>query len=118
MLHELRARDYSPNTAEKKQHFVNKCQMCIQTAPCHDKNLRPPPKQIFDPCNGLEDVLEVDLFGERLGSNVDTHIITAADDFSRYLFVIPIRRRDTAFIVIAMLTMSTQQAFNLNHNRS
>ena len=37
MLHELRARVYSPpNLAEKVQHFVDICQMCIRTKSCHD----------------------------------------------------------------------------------
>ena len=111
MLHELRARDYSPNTAEKVPHFVDKHQMCPQTEPGHDKILRPPSEQIFDPCNGLEDILEVDLFGERLGSNIDTHIINATIVFSRYLFANTIRRPDTASRVKVIQTISTQYAY-------
>ena len=99
MLHELCVQHFWPTMAEKVQHFVDNCQMCIRTKPCHDKNLGPALEQIYDTCILPEDILEVDLVGELSGSNDHICIITATDVFLRYLFAVPIRTPDTTSIV-------------------
>ena len=84
----------SPNLAEKVQKFVNNCQDCIKAKPIKPISVTPPLEPIIDPCNGPEDVLEIDLVGELPRSNGYSHILTACDYFSRYLFAIPIRKPD------------------------
>ena len=115
MLSELRKRYYVPNLTEKVQEFVNNCQECIKTKPAKPNTLIPPLEPIYDPCNGPEDVLEIDLVGELPRSNGYSHILTACDYFSRYLFAIPIRKPDTKSVVNALLDIFTKHAYVPKH---
>ena len=69
MLNELRKRLYAPNLAQKVQEYVDNCQMCIRTKPISQSKITPPLQKIYDPCNGPEDILEIDLVGELPSSN-------------------------------------------------
>ena len=115
MLAELRKRYYIPNLAEKVQNFVNNCQDCIKAKPVKPNTVKPPLEPIYDPCNGPEDVLEIDLVGELPRSNGYSHILTACDYFSRYLFAIPIRKPDTKSVVEALLDIFTKHAYVPKH---
>ena len=115
MLSELRKRYYVPNLTEKVQEFVNNCQECIKTKPAKPNALIPPLEPIYDPCNGPEDVLEIDLVGELPRSNGYSQILTACDYFSRYLFAIPIRKPDTKSVVNALLDIFTKHAYVPKH---
>ena len=115
MLSELRKRYYVPNLTEKVQEFVNNCQECNKTKPAKPNTLIPPLEPIYDPCNGPEDVLEIDLVGELPRSNGYSHILTACDYFSRYLFAIPIRKPDTKSVVNALLDIFTKHAYVPKH---
>ena len=115
MLGELRKRYYIPNLAEKVQNFVNNCQDCIKAKPVKPNTVKPPLEPIYDPCNGPEDVLEIDLVGELPRSNGYSHILTACDYFSRYLFAIPIRKPDTKSVVEALLDIFTKHAYVPKH---
>ena len=99
MLGELGKMYYIPNLAEKVQKFLNNCQECIKVKPVKPSTVTPPLELIYDPCNGPEDVLEIDLVGELSRSNGYSHILTACDYFTRYLFAIPIRKPDTKSVV-------------------
>ena len=79
------------------QEFVKNCQECIKAKPAKPNTLVPPLEPIYDPCNGPEDILEI--VGELPRSNGYSHILTACDYFSRYLFAIPIRKPDTKHII-------------------
>ena len=111
MLHELRKRYYSPNLSELVLHYVSNCQDCIRSKPIRKAEITPPFQQIYDPCNGQEDILEIDLVGELPPSNGFTHILTACDYFSRYLFAIPIRKPDTKSVVEALMQIFTQHSY-------
>ena len=115
MLGELRRRYYIPNLAEKVPEFVNICQDCIRTKPVKPSSVTPPLEPIYDPCDGPEDVLEIDLVGELPRSNGYSHILTACDYFSRYLFAIPIRKPDTKSVVDALLDIFTKHAYVPKH---
>ena len=93
------------------QEFVNNCQTCIQTKPVKNKSITPPLEPIYDPCNGPEGILEIDLVGELPRSNGYTHILTARDYFSRYLFAIPVRKPDTKSVVNALIDIFTKHAY-------
>ena len=77
--------------------------------------MTPPLEPIYDPCNGPEDVLEVDLVGELPRSNGYSHILTACDYISRYLFAIPLRKPDTKSVVDALLDIFTKHAYVPKH---
>ena len=85
--------------------------MCIQTKPCHDKNQRPRLEQIYDPCNGPQDILEVEQDRWPTVQLEWLHVqISASDVFSRNLFAFPIHKPDNASTVRALLTTFTQHA--------
>ena len=115
MLGELRKRYYIPNLTGKIQIFVNNCQECIKAKPAKPNTLIPPLEPIYDPCNGPEVVLEIDLVGELPRSNGYSHILMACDYFSRYLFAIPIRKPDTKSVVESLLDIFTKHAYVPKH---
>ena len=115
LLADLRKRYYVPGLTEKVQDFLNNCQTCIITKPVKNNSITPPLEPIYDPCNGPEDILEIDLVGELPRSNGYTHILTTADYFSRYLFAIPIRKPDTKSVVNAVLDIFTKHAYLPKH---
>ena len=111
MLVELRKRYYIPNLSEHVSKFVINCTACLKAKPVNPKRLTPPLEKIHEPCNGSEDILEIDLVGELPCSNGYTHILTACDNFSRYLFAIPIRKPDTKSVVNALMQIFTRHAY-------
>ena len=110
-LHKPRARCYSSNMAEKVKHFVDNCKMSTWTKQCHDKSLLPPLEQIYDPCNGLENILQKDSVIELSSSNSYTYMVTVTDVISCYLFAILICSNDTASVVKSALTTFTHHAY-------
>ena len=115
MLAELRKRYYAPNLAEKVQSFVNNCHTCIKSKTVESDTITPPLEPIYDLCNGPEDFLEIDLVGELPRSNGYSHILTACDYFSCYLFAIPIRRSDTKSVVDALIDIFSEHAYVPRH---
>ena len=115
MLGELRKRYNIPNLTEKVQEFVNNCQDCIKAKPVKPNTVTPPLEPVYDPCNGPEDVLEIELVGELPRSNGYSHILTACDYFWRYLFAIPIRKLDTKSVVDALLDIFTKHTYVPKH---
>ena len=111
MLYELRKRYYSPNLSELVLQYVSNSQDCFRSKPIRKAAITPPLQQIYDPCNGPEDILEIDLVGELPPSSGFTHILTACDYFSRYLFAIPIRKPDTKSVVEALMQIFTQHSY-------
>ena len=111
MLVELRKRYYLPGLSEHVSKYVSNCTDCIKAKSVDPKRLVPPLEKIYDPSNGPEDVLEIDLVGELPCSNGYTHILTVGDYFSRYLFAIPIRKPDTKSVVNALMQIFTEHAF-------
>ena len=114
-LAERRKKYYVPGLTEKVQEFVNKCQTCIKTKPVKNNCITPSLEPIYDPCNRPEDILEIDLVGKLPQSNGYTHILTACDYFSRYLFAIPIRKPDTKSVVNALINIFTKHAYIPKH---
>ena len=79
MLHELLKRYYSPNLSELQ--YVSNCQDCIRFKPIQKSAITLGLQQIYDPCNGPEDILEIDLVGELPPSNGFIYVLTAFDYF-------------------------------------
>ena len=80
-----------------------------------EPQLRPPLQKIYDPCDGPEDLLEIDIVGPLPASNGFTHILTAVDVFSRYLFAVPLKRPDTHSVVRGLLSIFTKHAYVPKH---
>ena len=115
MLYEIRKRYYSPNLAGKDQKVLDGCENCIKSKSKKESQLRPPLEKIYDPCDGPEDMLEIDIVGPLPASNGFTHILTAVDVFSRYLFAVPLKRPDTHSVVRGLLSIFTKHAYVPKH---
>ena len=115
MLHELRKRYYSPSLAEKTQKILESCETCMRSKSTNESKIRPPLQKIYDPCNGPSDLMEVDIVGPLPALNGFTHILTAIDVFSRYLFAVPLRKPDTPSVVKALLSVFTKHAYVPTH---
>ena len=59
--------------------------------------------------------MEIDVLGPLLASNGYTHILTAIDKFSRYLFAVPLRKPDTTSAVKALLSVFAKHAYVPTH---
>ena len=114
-LHELRKRYYSPNIACKIQKVLDGCENCMKSKSVKEPQLRSPLQKIYDPCDGPEDMLEIDIVGPLQASNGFTHILTAVDVFSRYLFADPLKRPDTFSVVRGLLSIFTKHAYVPKH---
>ena len=79
------------------------------------KESKPPLQKIYDPCDGPEDMLEIDIVGPLPASNGFTHILTAVDVFSRYLFAVALKRPDTHSVVRGLLSIFTKHAYVPKH---
>ena len=115
MFYELRKRYYSPNLACKVQKVLDGCENCMKSKSVKETQLRPPLQKIYDPCDGPEDLLEIDIVGPLPASNGFTHILTAVDVFSRYLFAVPLKRPDTHSVVRGLLSIFTKHAYVPKH---
>ena len=81
----------------------------------NESNLLPPLQKIYDPCNGPTDLLEIDIVGPLPASNGFTHILTAIDVFSRYMFAVPLRKPDTKSVINALLSVFAKHAYVPTH---
>ena len=97
--------------SEMVLQYVSNCQDCIRSKPIQKAEITRSLQQIYDPCNGPEDVLEIDLVGELPPSNGFTHVLTACDYFSRYLFAVPIRKPDTKSVVETLMQIFTKHSY-------
>ena len=110
MLIELRKRYYVPYLTVHVQHYASNCLHCIKTKPVNVRSLKPPLENIYDTCNGPKVLLEIDLVGEFPKSNGFTHVLTACDYLSRYLFAIAVKKLDTKSVVLDLIQIFTQHA--------
>ena len=111
MLQELRQKYYNPNLTQKVTKFVNNCEWCLRAKDVRKETLLPPLQQIYDPCDGPEDLMEIDLVGELPNSNGYRYILTACDVFTRYLFAVPLRHVDSQSVIKALTGIFTQHAY-------
>ena len=115
MLYELRKRYYSPNLACKVQKILDGCEKCMKSKSLKEPQIRPPLQKIYDPCDGPKDMLEIGIVGPLPASNGSTHILTAVDVFSRYLFAVPLKKPDTHSVAKGLLSVFTKPAYVPKH---
>ena len=111
LLQALRQQFYLQNLAEQVQRFANNCQNSIKANLCAKRQLKPPLPRILDTCDGPTDIMENDLVGELPNSYGFTHILTATDVLSRYLFAVPLKKPDCLSAVRALMQIFTQHAY-------
>ena len=115
MLHEIRKRYYSINLAVKVQQVRDSCKWCTHTKRVDDSKLKPPLQKIYEPSNGPEDLMEIDIVGPLPNSNGSTHILTGKNVFSRYLFAVPLRKTDINAVVRALMSIFLKHAYVRKH---
>ena len=113
-LYYLRQKYYCPNLIPTVQAFIWNCQTCIRSKPIAKRHLQPPLQKIYNPSNGPEDLLEIDLVGPLPPSNSYTYILTAVVLFSRFMFAIPLRRPDAQSVIKGLLLTFTRHAYLRN----
>ena len=107
---------YAPNFAPKIQSYGDNCQSCIRTTyPCQKICIRPPLERIYDPCDGPEHIMEIDLVNKLPNSNEYSYVLMVGDIFSRYLLAVPLRKPENTYIVRSLLQIFTQQAYVPKH---
>ena len=71
--------------------YIKNCFSCLRTKVVKNSELRSQMLSVASQQCYHGDLLEVDLVGKLKPSHGYTHVLTAMDVFSRYLFAIPIR---------------------------
>ena len=115
MLSELRKGFYAPHLAPKVQSYLENCQVCYRTQPCQNSCIRPPLQRTCDPCDGPEDIMEINRVSNLPKSNGYSYPVMACDVFSRFLFAVPLRKPDTTSVVCTLLQTFTQQPYVHKH---
>ena len=82
---------YFPNFVEFLTNYVKNCSSCLQTKPVKHATLKPPLLSLATDKYFPGEMLQIDLVGKLPDSGGFTHILTAKDTFSKYLFATPLR---------------------------
>ena len=91
-IQEYRKSFYVPGITESIYNYARNCAICIQTKPAKQEQIRPPLQEIMANTNAPEEIMQIDLVGKMPVTTAGhTHILTAIDVYSRYLFAIPLR---------------------------
>ena len=85
MLHELRKKYNLPSSPTKVQTVIEGCENCMKSKSVKESQLRPPLQKIYDPFDGAEDMLEIDIVCPHL------ELFYAHSDGSRRFCILPVR---------------------------
>ena len=66
--------------------------------PIRNELLKPPLQELMTTVGAPSDMLQIDLVGKLTPSGGYTHILTAIDVFTRYLFAVPIKKADAVSV--------------------
>ena len=87
----FRQKFYFPNFVEFLTNYIKNCSSCLQVKPVKHATLKPPLLSLAVDQHFPGDLLQIDIVGKLPDSGGFTHILTAKDVFSKYLFAIPLR---------------------------
>ena len=82
---------YFPNFVEALTAYVKNCSSCLQVKPVKHATQKPPLLSLATDKYLPGDMLQIDLVGRLPDSSGFTHILTAKDTLTKYLFAIPLR---------------------------
>ena len=87
--------------------YVDNCQTCTKTKPCQNSCIRQPLQRTYDPCDGPEDIMRINLVGELPNSNGYGYVLMACDVLFLWIGV----RADTPqwdrYIILAVMAHNT-----------
>ena len=87
----FRQKFYFQNFVEFLTNYIKNCSSCLQVKPVKHAALKPPLLSLAVDQHFPGDLLQVDIVWKLPDSGGFTHILTAKDVFSNYLFAIPLR---------------------------
>ena len=108
---EFRLKFYYPNYQEDIEEYIKNCVTCAQLKSVPEKQLRPTMMGVSMKTRFPGDVMQLDLLGAFKPSAGYTHILTAIDVFSKYLFAVPLRRITSKAVKDALTTIFLQHAY-------
>ena len=101
-IEECRRKYYWPNYHMDIRDWISNCLTCMQIKPIPTQHIKPPLQSLSSQTAFPGDMLQVDLVGPFTPAGGYTHIITAIDVFTKYLFATPIRRVTARTVVDAL----------------
>ena len=108
---EFRKRFYFPNFTEMLLDYIKNCSSCLQTKAVKNSDLKSQMLSVASQQCYPGDLLEVDLVGKLKPSQGYTHILTAMDVFSRYLFAISIRNASAETVASQLFHLFMQHSY-------
>ena len=109
-LHEIRQTYYYPGVAKIVKKCIQGCEICIKDKRIANASITPELLNLPEWELGPEDALQIDLLPNLPPSGGYENIITALDNFSRYLFAYPVTDASaisTAKVLIDIMTRHT-----------
>lgn len=110
-IHDFRQRFYFPGFTEFLYKYISNCSSCLQTKPLMKKSLIPPLHPLSSQQNFPADLLQIDIVGKLPISGGFTHIVTAMDVFSKYLFTTPVQRVDAPTVARALFAIFMKHSY-------
>ena len=110
MLIEIRQKYYYPGIAKIVEKWVQGCEICIKDKRVPNSSITPELLNLPEWDLGPEDAMQIDLLPNLPSSGGYENIITAMDEFSRYLFAYPVNdasATNTAKVIIDIMTKHT-----------
>ena len=102
---------YFPSFVEFLTNYVKNCSSCLQTKPVKHSTLKPPLLSLATDKYFPGDMLQVDLVGKLPDSGGFTHILTAKDTFSKYLFATSLRNASAPNVAKQLFHMLMRSAY-------
>ena len=91
LLH-FREKFYFPGSTEAISRYIRNCISCLANKSAKEVYQTPPLHQLASAQDYPGDMLQIDIVGKMEPSGRYTHILTAMDVFSKYLFAIPVTK--------------------------
>ena len=110
--HIFRQKFYFPNFVEFLTNFIKNCSSCLQVKPVKHATLKPPYLSLAVDQHFPGDLLQIDIVGKLPDSVGFTHILTAEDVFSKYLFAIPLRNASAPNVAKQLFHLFMRSSYN------
>ena len=95
---EFRSKFYFPGFTEYLLNHIRNCKSCLQVKSIKKSQITPQLQSVSVEQSFPGDMLQVDLVGKLKPSGGFTHILTAMDVFTKYMFAVPIVRADAGTV--------------------
>ena len=98
----FREKFYTPGFSEAITKYIRNCPTCLAIKPAKMEHQTPPLRQLASAQNYPGDMLQVDIVGKLQPLGLYTHILTAMDVTTKYLFAIPLTKASASKIALEL----------------